>query len=119
MSMWVYNVDIKRESGTAMSWNIAQAKQQFSEVVRLSAKEPQAIYNRETAVAAVISAEEYAQFQEWRIATQEPTLEQQFDELRQALAEVGFDELPTVPRKSLERPNSFLDALVEASPKTK
>jgi prevent-host-death family protein len=100
-----------------VSWNIAQAKQQFSEVVRLSAKEPQAIYNRETPVAAVINAEEYAQFQQWRTASQEPTLEQQFDELRQALAEVGFNELPTVPRKSLERPNSFLEALIEATPK--
>jgi prevent-host-death family protein len=89
-----------------MSWNIAQAKQQFSEVVVRSAKEPQSIYNHEKTVAVVISAEEYAQFQQWRIATQEPTLEQQFDELRQALAEVGFDELPSVPRKSLERLNS-------------
>jgi prevent-host-death family protein len=100
-----------------VSWNIAQAKQQFSEVVRLSAMEPQTIYNRETAVAAVISAEEYAQFQQWRLSTQEPTLTQQFDELRDALLEAGFDELPTVQRKSIERPNAFLEALIGPTPK--
>jgi prevent-host-death family protein len=94
-----------------MSWNIAQAKQQFSEVVRLSAMEPQAIYNRDTPVAAVISAKEYAQFQQWRLATQEPTLEQQFDELRMALQEVGFDGIEIVPRKALARPNAFVAAL--------
>ncbi len=37
-----------------MSCNIAQAKKHFFEVVRLSAQEPQAIHNRETAVATVI-----------------------------------------------------------------
>ena len=67
-----------------MWWNIAQAKQQFSEVVQLSAIEPQAIYNRNTAVATVVSAEEYALFQPWRVATEEPTLEQQFEELKLA-----------------------------------
>jgi len=34
-----------------MICNIAQVKQQLSEVVRLSAQEPQAIYNREKTVA--------------------------------------------------------------------
>jgi hypothetical protein len=52
------------------------------------------------------------------IAMQEATLEQQFDELKQALAKVGFNELPTVSLKSLGRPNSFLEALVEAPPKS-
>jgi hypothetical protein len=96
-----------------MSWNIAQAKQQFSEVVRLSAMEPQAIYNRDTAVAAVVNAEEYALFQQWRLASREPTLEQQFEELKLALLEAGLDGLPTIQRKSLERPNALVAALAQ------
>ena len=38
-----------------MTWNIASAKQQFSEVVRLTAQEPQAIYNRDKPVAVMVS----------------------------------------------------------------
>jgi PHD/YefM family antitoxin component YafN of YafNO toxin-antitoxin module len=91
-----------------MSWNIAQAKQQFSEVVRLSAQEPQAIYNRETAVATVINAAEYEQFKQWRLTLAAPTLMQQFSELRNALAEVGVNELELPPRDSIERKNQFV-----------
>jgi hypothetical protein len=42
---------------------------------------------------------------------QKPTLEYQFEELKQALVEVGLDGLPCVPRKSLERTNTFADAI--------
>ena len=49
-----------------MTWNIASAKQQFSEVVRLTAEEPQAIYNRDKPVAVLISAEEFEEFKQWR-----------------------------------------------------
>jgi PHD/YefM family antitoxin component YafN of YafNO toxin-antitoxin module len=92
-----------------MPWNIAQAKQQFSEVVRLSAHEPQAIYNRETAVATVISTAEYAQFQQWRLATQLLSLEQQFAQLRSALAEEGLDGLTVPDRLSTGRPNPLVE----------
>jgi hypothetical protein len=39
-----------------MSWKIAQAKQQLSQLIRLSARESQAIYNREQRVAVLVSA---------------------------------------------------------------
>ena len=48
-----------------MDWNIGNAKQQFSEVVRLAVNEPQAIYKRDKAVAVVISAEEFEAYREW------------------------------------------------------
>ena len=48
-----------------MSWNIAQAKQRFSEVVRQAAEEPQLIYNRDHLVAAVIDAEDFEAFKQW------------------------------------------------------
>ena len=49
-----------------MSWNIAQARQHFSDVVKQAADEPQLIYNRERRVAAVINAEQFSSFQTWR-----------------------------------------------------
>ena len=49
-----------------MSWNIAQAQQHFSDVVKQSADEPQLIYNRNRLVAAVINAEQFSSFQTWR-----------------------------------------------------
>ena len=56
-----------------MTWNIASAKQQFSEVVRLTAEEPQAIYNRDKPVAVLISAEEFEEFKQWREGRAKPT----------------------------------------------
>lgn len=94
-----------------MSWNIAQAKQQFSEVVRLSAQEPQAIYNREKPVAMLISADEFEQFHHWRSAQHEPSLMEQFDEARAALQEAGQAALDLPPRAALQRPNALLQML--------
>ena len=93
-----------------MDWNIAQAKQQFSEVVRLSAEEPQAIYRREVPVAALVSAAEYEEFQRWRAAQRVSSLTAQFDELRAALQETGTEGLDLPPRQALERSNAFLVA---------
>jgi PHD/YefM family antitoxin component YafN of YafNO toxin-antitoxin module len=72
-----------------MSWNIAQAKQQFSELVRLSAKEPQAIYNRDTPVATLVNAEEFAQFERWRAHQQSSSLLEQFEQARLAVKEAN------------------------------
>ena len=76
-----------------MTWNIASAKQQFSEVVRLTAEEPQAIYNRDKPVAVLISAQDYEDFQRWRAERDRPTLAQQFDALRALLDEL-FQQTP-------------------------
>ena len=72
-----------------MTWNIASAKQQFSEVVRLTAEEPQAIYNRDKPVAVLISAQEYEEFKAWQAQKNRPTLAEQFDEIRALLAAGG------------------------------
>lgn len=73
-----------------MNWNIAQAKQHFSEVVKQAAEEPQLIYNRNQAVAAVVGAAEFAAFEAWRKAHAEPLLGEVFAELR-ALADGDED----------------------------
>ncbi len=90
-----------------MTWNIAQAKQQFSEVVRLTAEEPQMIYNRDRCVAAVIDAESFRAFDEWRKLAARKTLGEEFAELRQIAAEENY-ELPALPRSSVGRPNAFI-----------
>ena len=46
-----------------MPWNIAQAKQRFSEVIRQTAEEPQLIYNRGHLVRSVVDAEDFEAFQ--------------------------------------------------------
>lgn len=95
-----------------MSWNIAQAKQQFSEVVRLSAEEPQLIYNRDRCVATVIDAATFKAFEEWSKETSKKTLGEEFAELRQIAAEENY-ELPTLPRSKLGRPNAFIEMIEE------
>jgi prevent-host-death family protein len=91
-----------------MNWNIASAKQQFSEVVRLSAHEPQAIYNRDTPVAVIVSAEEFEAFRRWRVERGRPSLVEQFERLRAALIEDGFEDGIEVPPRTT-RPNPLDD----------
>jgi prevent-host-death family protein len=54
-----------RHKVSEISWNIAEARQRFSEIIRQSAETPQLIYNRNRLVAAVIAAEDYRAFQAW------------------------------------------------------
>ena len=101
-----------------MTWNIAQAKQQFSEVVRLAAQEPQAIYNRDKPVAVLINADEFEAFRQWRAGQHEPTLAAQFAESRLALQQAGVDALHIPARADVQRPNAFVQML-EAEQLTK
>ena len=82
-----------------MSWNIAQAKQQFSEMVRRSADQPQLIYKRKTLVAAVIDAEEYRAFKAWSDQARGRTLADEFAELRGILREQDYQITPS-PRST-------------------
>ena len=97
-----------------MNWNVAQAKQRLSEVIREAAHEPQVIYNRNQPVAAVIAAEELAEYQAWKAANDTPprkTLAEEFAELRLILQEEGRDGLDIPPRTT--RPNAFVQMLEE------
>lgn len=87
-----------------MTWNIASAKQQFSEVVRLTAEEPQAIYNRDKPVAVIISARDFEDFQRWRTDRDRPTLSEMFDEIRAILAVEGQDGIEIPPRTTRYNP---------------
>ncbi|MDO5623743.1 MAG: type II toxin-antitoxin system Phd/YefM family antitoxin [Pseudomonadota bacterium] len=91
-----------------MDWNIGNAKQQFSEVVRLAANEPQAIYNRDKPVAMVISAEEFEAYREWKVKQQRPTLAEQFAQIRKALIEEGAEDGIEIPPR-VDRYNPLVD----------
>ena len=94
-----------------MPWNIAQAKQQFSEVVRLSLQEPQAIYNRDKPVAMLVNAELFEAFHQWHTRQHEPTLSEQFSEIRAAL-QVAPSAVVDIPvRSATQRSNAFVEML--------
>lgn len=93
-----------------MPWNIAQAQQHFSDVVKQAANEPQLIYNRDQLVAAVINAENFNAFQKWQDRTSQRTLAEEFAELRQLMWEENY-ELEIPPRTT--RPNAFVSMLEE------
>lgn len=91
-----------------MSWNIAQAKQRFSDLVRQTAAGPQLIYKRKRLVAAVIDAQQYRAFQEWSQQAGGRTLADEFAELREILS--GQDDtLDPSPRST--RPNALVETL--------
>jgi prevent-host-death family protein len=96
-----------------MPWNIAQAKQHFSDVVKQADKEPQLIYNRHRPVAALINARDFEAFEAWRRkqATSR-SLAEEFAELR-ALALGDDDPLPDVDRHAMGRPDVFADCAEE------
>jgi prevent-host-death family protein len=95
-----------------MNWNIAEAKQKFSELIRSAEDEPQWIYNRDKLVAAVIPAATLQELLVMRSEAQRPSLGEAFAELRRICAEEEYTfALP--PRQ--ERPNPFPDALDELS----
>jgi prevent-host-death family protein len=91
-----------------MKWQVAQAKQQLSEVLRKAEDEPQLIYRRDRPVAAVLGLGDLAEFERWREARSRRTLADRFAELRQILEEEGYVlELP----ERRDRPNAFADAV--------
>ncbi len=96
-----------------MFWNIAQAKQHFSSVVKEAATEPQLIRNRNQTVAAVISAADYQVFEAWRNNQRSSrTLADTFAELRDLLREEGLNDGLEIPPRS-DRCNPFATTLQE------
>jgi prevent-host-death family protein len=87
-----------------MNWNIASAKQQFSEVVRLSAQEPQAICNRDKPVAVLVSARDFEAFRQWQAERERPTLSALFAEIRDIFATGDEDGIELPPRRTRHNP---------------
>ena len=93
-----------------MPWNIAQARQKFSEIIRRAADGPQLIYNRKRLVAVVIDAERFRAFQAWSKQAAGRTLTEEFAELRKIMEEEDYEL--TLPPRSTRR-SAFIKALEE------
>ena len=89
---------------STMAWSIAQAKQHLSEVVRLAAEEPQPIYNRGRLVGALIDADTFRAFEQWRREASRTTVATQFDRLRDALAAAASAQETAPPAEPLPAP---------------
>lgn len=89
-------------------WNVGDAKQQFSEVLRRSATEPQLIYRRDQLIAAVVAVDET------NVASvvRRPTIADRFEEGREIFRQENY-QLPQVRRRT--RPNSFVRVLNEVA----
>ena len=87
-----------------MKWNVADAKQRLSELLRTAAKEPQTILSRSRPVAVVVGAETYEEFKAWQAARRARTLAEAFAELR--LLAASTDHVFTFPRRRNRR-NGF------------
>jgi hypothetical protein len=79
-------------------WLTGDAKQQFSEVLRQSEREPQEIYRRDQLVAAVISAEAFELFRRWQLTRDARTLGDAADEIRELCARYDY-QLDTGERR--------------------
>lgn len=80
-----------------MKWQIGQAKQEFSRLVRASMGEPQLVYNRERMVAAVVDGEEYEAFRKWKDERSRPLLDA-FQTLQRICSEEEY--VLEVPQRS-------------------
>ena len=91
-----------------MRWKISEAKQNFSEVVKSAAVEPQLIFNRERLVAAVVDGETLRAFEDWQAGRERASLADRFAKLRTLIAEEDYD-LNLPPRR--DRANAFAEIL--------
>jgi len=91
-----------------MRWKISEAKQNFSEVVKSAAAEPQLIFNRKRLVAAVVDGETLVAFEDWRAGRELASLADRFAKLRTLIAGEDYDlEVP----ERRDRANAFAEAL--------
>jgi len=89
-------------------WNVGEAKQQFSEVLRRSATEPQLIYRRDQLIAAVVAMDETKA----ESLSKRLTIADRFEEARELVRQENY-QLPQTRRRT--RQNSFVRALNEVA----
>ena len=73
-----------------MKWKIADAKVNFSELIRKAEKEPQLIYNRDRMVAVVVSRDEYEEFERIKKAGSERNIASAFNEISSICSEESY-----------------------------
>lgn len=86
-----------------MKWNIAKARQNFTQLLQEAQQEPQSIYKRDQLVAAVLDAETYEAFQIWQ-KSQNASITKELQTISTICqAEDYIFEAP----KRIDRPNPF------------
>lgn len=85
-----------------MSWKVGAAKQQFSEVLRRAAEEPQLIHNRDQLVGVVLGPEDTALFLAWR-GRRKAALAESLREARRICSEERYS-LRLPPRTDRKNP---------------
>lgn len=79
------------------NWNVAEAKQRLSELLRAAAREPQTILSRSRPVAVVVDAETFEEFRAWQASRRARTLAEAFEELRSVAGPTG--SVLSLPRR--------------------
>lgn len=95
-------------SDKTRDWRVSEAKEQFSEVVRRAARQPQLIFNRNRLVAALVSPEAFEQLNAWQASESRSSLADFFAEARTLFAEEGY-RLEPAAREN--RANDLADEL--------
>ena len=86
-----------------MKWNIAKARQHFTQLLQEAEQEPQSIYKRDQLVAAVLDAETFEAFQDWQKA-QKASIAKELQVIRAICQEEDYAfETP----KRIDRANPF------------
>ncbi len=73
-----------------MKWKIAEAKINFSDLIRKAEKEPQMIYNRDRMVAVVVSRDEYEEYERIKKAVSEHNIGSAFNEFSSICSEESY-----------------------------
>ncbi len=90
-----------------MKWNVADAKQKLSEVIRKASESPQWIFSRDRPVAVLVSPETFEELSELK-GRQRDAIAEAFAELRKICDEEDYVLEAPLRR---DRSNSFAEAL--------
>ncbi|MEL6463102.1 MAG: prevent-host-death protein [Cyanobacteria bacterium J06621_15] len=73
-----------------MAWTIEEAQEKLTELINAASSEPQLIYNKQQAVAAIIEAELFQEFLNWHQQRRKPSLTDALTQLRQLCDEENY-----------------------------
>lgn len=85
-----------------MKWNIANARQNFRQLLQDAQRAPQSIYKHDRFVAAVLDAESFAAFQAWR-QSQRQSIGEALQDI-QAICQEETYQLETGERRNRANP---------------
>lgn len=89
-----------------MKWTVAQARQNFCEMLKAAASEPQPIFNRKRPVAALVDYATFEAFEKWRAEEKKKSEGSLYDwwMAHRYLLEGDDYILPTAPRSEWATP---------------